>query len=348
MLRSIPGPGGVGDRRGGTHHQPASQGAGEAEEAARGSFPRACLLACSPSRPLRLAGWLAGQHGSRDALPARHRPRPPPPQHPLAQQVNWPQFYAVVHWIQAVTAALSVIGSSSVIGYAVFQNGARTPEVLNRLGRRAVIFSSAIPLTLMIPAFGVGNHYECYQNITRKHGCLLMRTDFSGPKQPPCASMSYYSITVFLVSFLATFLSILVSQVGALKAAWPFVISTGYMGDCQRAMIKMVEQGVVLYPVVFLCCWGPAFILGIIELVQVQNDTVYMVFCVLEALTASSQGLLNCAVYGWTQHMSRCLKREACRDVDTQTPLLRSQKRFYASTFQTHPPSGPQTASAAL
>lgn len=36
-----------------------------------------------------------------------------------------------------------------------------------------------------------------------------------------------------------------------------FINSTGYVGDRQWAMIKMVEQGVVLYPVVFFFCWGP-------------------------------------------------------------------------------------------
>nr|XP_020658389.1 transmembrane protein 116 isoform X1 [Pogona vitticeps] len=338
------------------------------------------------------------------------------------------QFYAVVHWMQAVTAALSVIGSSAVIGYAVFQNTARSPEVrpffylslsnlllgvcwligallyskellsqdvacynvqttaqifyvasflytvnytwhlytdlkgkylqtlhspsppqvLNRGGRIAIILSSVIPLLLMIPVFGGGNHYGCYQNITRKHGCLLMRTDVNGPKMPNCASIAFYSIIVFLVSFAATFLAILVFLIRARALYKRFIISTGYVGDRQWAMIKMVEQGVVLYPVVFLCCWGPAFILGLIELAQVKNNTVYMVFCVLEALTASSQGLLNCAVYAWIQHVSRCLKRKVCRDVNTQTPLLRSQKRFYASTLPAEPLAGPESASAAL
>ncbi|MBW04339.1 transmembrane domain-containing protein, partial [Eschrichtius robustus] len=48
------------------------------------------------------------------------------------------------------------------------------------------------------------------------------------------------------------------------------------------------------------------------------------------ALTASSQGLLNCGVYGWTQYKFYQLKQEARHDADTQTPLLCSQKRFYS------------------
>ncbi|XP_053783778.1 transmembrane protein 116 isoform X1 [Desmodus rotundus] len=49
-----------------------------------------------------------------------------------------------------------------------------------------------------------------------------------------------------------------------------------------------------------------------------------------KALTASSQGLLNCGVYGWTQYKFFQLKQDARRDADTQTPLLCSQKRLYS------------------
>ncbi|XP_062814468.1 transmembrane protein 116 isoform X1 [Anolis carolinensis] len=342
----------------------------------------------------------------------------------------WPQFFAVIHWIQAITAALSVIGSSFMIGYAVFQNTARSPEVrplfylslsdlllavcwlagallysqdaaepnhreaacynlqtmgqifymasflytvnytwhlytdlkakynqnlhsqplqvfsnTNRTGRIAIILSGLIPFLVMLPVLGIGNHDECYQNFTMKHGCLLMHTELGSPQRPPCSAMYFYSIGAFLVSYAASFLVILVLLLRARALYKRFVSATGYVGDQQWAMIKMVEQGVVLYPVVFFCCWGPAFILGLVKVTSVNNITLYMVLWVLEALTASSQGLLNCAVYGWTQHMFRCMKRKACRDVDTQTPLLRSQKRFYASTLPAEPQGSAKAAS---
>lgn len=50
-----------------------------------------------------------------------------------------------------------------------------------------------------------------------------------------------------------------------------------------------------------------------------------------QALTSASQGLLNCLVYGWTQQHFRSLSSGAVRDANTQTPLLRSQKRNYAA-----------------
>ncbi|KAF7240829.1 hypothetical protein EYD10_12707 [Varanus komodoensis] len=353
----------------------------------------------------------------------------------LAAGVDWTQFFAVVHWIQAAMAALSVIGASSMIGYAVLQNMARSPEVrplfylslsdlflggcwltgallysketakptsqelacynlqaaaqifyvasflytvnytwhlytdlkvkynqnlhsrppqalgyASSIGRIAIVLSSFIPVLLVVPTLGLGNHYECYQNFTVKHGCLLMHTEVAqslGSRQPPCTAVYLYGLGVFLVSFLASFLTILVLLIRARALYKRFVSATGYVGDRQWAMIRMVEQGVVLYPTVFFCCWGPASVLGIVKLAHWENVPLYMALSVLEALTASSQGLLNCAVYSWTQHMFHCMKRQACRDVDTQTPLLRSQKRFYASTLPAHAPAGGPCSSAA-
>ncbi|XP_058014544.1 transmembrane protein 116 isoform X2 [Ahaetulla prasina] len=342
----------------------------------------------------------------------------------LPQDLERAQFFAVIHWIQAVTATLSIMGSSSIIGYTVFQKTARSPEVRplvylslsdlflglcwltgallysretshptgdgnicynlqatgqifyvasflytvnytwqlytdlkgkfnqhlhsqmpqtlnywNHLGRTAILFSSLIPILLMAPVLGLGNHFQCPQNFTAQHGCLLLHMEnmlSSGSQHVTCAVLCLYSTGVFLVLFMVSFLAVLILLIRARMLYKRFVNSMGYLGDQQWAMLKVVEQAVVLYPVVFFCCWGPAFILGIVKLARTDSATVYMVFYVLEALTASSQGFLNCVVYGWTQHMFHCVKRKACRDVDTQTPLLRSQKRFYASTLPAH------------
>uniref|UniRef100_A0A2K5KEZ9 Transmembrane protein 116 n=2 Tax=Colobinae TaxID=9569 RepID=A0A2K5KEZ9_COLAP len=109
-----------------------------------------------------------------------------------------------------------------------------------------------------------------------------------------------------------------------------FVKSSGFLGSEQWAVIHIVDQRVRLYPVAFFCCWGPAVILMIIKLTKPQDTKLHMALYVLQALTATSQGLLNCGVYGWTQHKFHQLKQETRRDADTQTPLLCSQKRFYS------------------
>ncbi|KAM3826147.1 transmembrane protein 116 [Vipera latastei] len=353
------------------------------------------------------------------------------------QDLERAQFFTVIHWIQAATATLSIMGSSSIIGYTIFQNTARSPEVRplvylslsdlslglcwltgallysreashptgeadacfnlqatgqifyvasflytinytwqlymdlkgkfnqhlhsqrpqvlsysNHLGRVAIISSSLIPILLMVPVLGLGNHFQCTQNFTSEHGCLLLHVESTlgtGSQQGICAVLCLYSTGVFLVSFVASFLAILSLLIRARTLYKRFVNSMGYVGDQQWAMLKVVEQAVILYPVVFFCCWGPAFILGLVKLARMDNASVYMALYILEALTASSQGFLNCVVYGWTQHMFRCVKRKACCDVNTQTPLLRSQKRFYASTLPAHiqtvanKPSSPST-----
>ncbi|KAM6318148.1 transmembrane protein 116 [Podargus strigoides] len=350
---------------------------------------------------------------------------------------SWQEVYAALQWIQFTTAILSVIGSSSIIAYAVFQNAVRSPEVrplfylslsdlflgmcwltgtllystpaskqdlicynlqatgqvfyvasflytvnytwhlymdlkvkynqnLHRMppqvvdyasciGRIATISSSLIPFFLMVPVFCLGNSSDCYQNFSQKHGCLLMHTEVAVPTNEPqtltgsvCRAMHFYGIGVFLISFLISFIAILVILSQARGLYKRFVNSTGFLGDQQWAMIKMVEQRVVFYPVAFFCCWAPAVLLGILKLTVSTDSKIYMALLILQGLTAASQGLLNCVVYGWTQHAFLSLKRSACRDADTQTPLLRSQKKFYSSTLPASPPGAEGSTSTLL
>lgn len=223
------------------------------------------------------------------------------------------------------------------------------------IGRVATILSSLIPFLLMVPVFCLGNSSNCYQNFSQKHGCLLMHTEMAEPTNElltlsgsVCQAMHFYGIGVFLVSFLISFIAILVVLIQARGLYKRFVNSTGFLGDQQWAMIKMVEQRVVFYPIAFFCCWAPAVLLGILKLTASTSSKIYMALLVLQALTAASQGLLNCIVYGWTQHVFLSLKRNICRDVDTQTPLLRSQKKFYASTLPASPPDTEVSTSTLL
>uniref|UniRef100_A0A8B9DTF7 Transmembrane protein 116 n=1 Tax=Anser cygnoides TaxID=8845 RepID=A0A8B9DTF7_ANSCY len=223
------------------------------------------------------------------------------------------------------------------------------------IGRVATILSSLLPFLLMVPVFCLGNNSNCYQNFSQKHGCLLMHTDVAVPTSEPltlngsvCRVMHFYGVGVFLVSFLISFVAILVVLVQARGLYKRFVNSTGFLGDQQWAMIKMVEQRVVFYPIAFFCCWAPAVLLGILKLAVSTSSKIYMALLILQALTAASQGLLNCIVYGWTQHVFLSLKRNACRDVDTQTPLLRSQKKFYDSTLPASPPDAEVSTSTLL
>ncbi|KAM4858385.1 transmembrane protein 116 isoform 1-T1 [Urocitellus parryii] len=303
------------------------------------------------------------------------------------------RVFSAIQWIQFIMATVSIIGSSSLISYAVFKNTPKSPEIrplfclsfsdlllgicwlteallygtliankdiicynlqalgqifyissflytVNyiwylctelrmrhnqsgqntsplvtdstcRVGQITFIFSSLIPLLLMTPVFCLGNTSECFHNFSQNNRCILM---FSPP-----------SVMAELLPSANT--SVLFIQAQNLYKK--FVKSPGFLGNKQRIVIHIVEQRVCFYPAVFLCCCGPAVVLIITKLTKPQDTELHMALYVLQALTAASQGLLHFGVYGWTQHKFHQLKQEAQCDVDTQTPLLCSQKRVY-------------------
>ncbi|KAM9056084.1 transmembrane protein 116 isoform 4-T7 [Megaptera novaeangliae] len=297
---------------------------------------------------------------------------------------NWNLLFSAIQWIQFVMATLSVIGSSSLIAYAVFQNIQKSPEIRPlvylsfsdlllgiywlieallygtsaankdivcynlqavgqvigytcRVSQTAIILSSLIPLLLVIPVFCLGNASECFRNFSQSHRCILMYSPptamakvLPSANTSVCSTLYFYGLIIFLASFLLSLLTIVVLLIQAQTLYKKFLKSTGFLGSEQWAVIHIMEQRVRFYPVAFFCCWGPAVILMIIKMTKPQDTKLHMALYVLQALTASSQGLLNCGVYGWTQYKFYQLKQEARHDADTQTPLLCSQKRFYS------------------
>lgn len=331
---------------------------------------------------------------------------------------SWDLVFSAIQWIQFVMATLSVIGSSSLIAYSVFQNIQKSPEkrslfylsvsdlllgicwlaeallygtagankdvvcynlqaveqifyfssilyTINyiwylytelrmkhnqsgqstpplmmdftcQVGQITFVLSSLIPLLLMTPVFCLGNASECYHNFSQSHRCILrhmpppsMAGFLTSVNTSVCSALYFYGVTIFLASFLLSLLIITVLLVQARTLCKKFVKSAGLLGSEQWAGLHTVEQRVHFYPVAFFCCRGPAVILMIIRLTKLEYTKLHMALYVLQALTAS-QGLLNCGVYGWTQHKFYQLKQEARRDADTQTPLLSSQKRIYS------------------
>ncbi|XP_045152770.1 transmembrane protein 116 isoform X3 [Echinops telfairi] len=304
---------------------------------------------------------------------------------------NWDLVFSVTQWIQFVMATLSVIGSSSLITYAVFQNIQKSPEMkplfylslsdlllgicwliealiygTSAANKDVVCYNlQAVGQIFYISSFlyTVNYIWYLYTELRMKHNqsvqsssplaiddtsrigqmaiimsrCILMLSPPStmaelmpSASTSVCGILYIYGITIFLASFLLSFLTIVVLLIQAHTLYKRFMKSTGFLGSEQWAVIHIVEQRVRFYPMAFFCCWGPAVILMIIKVIKPQDTKLHMAFYVLQALTAASQGLLNCGVYGWTQHKFYQLKQEARRDADTQTPLLSSQKRLYS------------------
>ncbi|XP_076778819.1 transmembrane protein 116 isoform X5 [Arvicanthis niloticus] len=208
------------------------------------------------------------------------------------------------------------------------------------------LLSSMVPLLLMTPVFFLGNINECFHNFSQSHRCILMHSPPSATIEPlpltstsVCSTLYLYGVTVFLASFSFSFVIITVLLVRAQMLYKKFLKSMGFLESEQWAVIHTVGQRACFFPVAFVCCWGPAVTLLIMKLTEPQETSLHMAFSVLQALTAASQGLLNCGIYGWTQCKFQQIKREPRRDADTQTPLLCSQKRVYSRS--PNPPESP-------
>ncbi|XP_028622018.1 transmembrane protein 116 isoform X1 [Grammomys surdaster] len=339
---------------------------------------------------------------------------------------RWESLFPAIQWIQFAVATLSVIGSSSLITYIVFQNPQKAAEIKPLLylsfsdlllgicwlikaliygtaathkdsicynlqtageifylasllytvsyiwclytelrrkhgqcerssaaqvtdyacqgGHIMFLLSSVLLLLLMTPVFVLGNVNECFHNFSQSHRCILMHAPPSATIEPStntsvCSTLYLYGVTVFLASFSFSFLTITVLLIRAQMLYKKFVKSMGLLESEQWAVIHTVGQRVCFFPVAFVCCWGPAVTLLIMKLTEPQETSLHMAFSVLQALTAASQGLLNCGIYGWTQCKFQQIKCEPRRDADTQTPLLCSQKRVYSRS--PNPPESP-------
>ncbi|KAM6968122.1 transmembrane protein 116 [Aplochiton taeniatus] len=207
--------------------------------------------------------------------------------------------------------------------------------------KMAALVCGLLPVLLMMPVFIAGNSGRCQGNISQPYHCLLLNTGAVFVTFDPsdvgevtvCSLVHNFSSTVFLGSFLVTMAGILVLLGKARHFHRRWLTSSGYLGDRQWASLRVVDRRMFLYPSVLLFCWGPAVLLVAVGLIQpraVQGLLGVSLF-IAQAFTLSSQGLVNSVLYGWTQHHFLWAGPMARRDVNTQTPLLQSQKRLYGS-----------------
>ncbi|XP_056392531.1 transmembrane protein 116 [Hyla sarda] len=319
-----------------------------------------------------------------------------------------PGVYCAVKWIQVVTSMLSIVGSGSIIGYAVFQNAVRSPEVrplfylsvsnlllafcwllgavlyrphapkpnlpcfnlqalgqmfylstflytinyvwqtFNNFKRRighdliqisdkeywmgkiTTVLCSVVPVLFICPVLYYGNTKKCFGN--NSYSCLVLNIGshitLDRNSSDSCAALHTYSTTVFMVSFCLSTIGILVILGYSCQL---FRMNQKDSRSLQEhwAVITVTRHSFLLFPAIFFFCCLPGVTLTLVSLKRINVG--YQALCYIQAFTAVSQGFLNSLAYGWTQQMIHCLKQNNFRDVDTQTPLLRSQKNLYAS-----------------
>ncbi|XP_061117349.1 transmembrane protein 116 [Conger conger] len=253
--------------------------------------------------------------------------------HTIQQIFYLSSFFYTLNYILVLYRGLKEKYHGSLNGY-----NTQFSRSASSFGSIFAVLSFLVPVILMVPVFTVGNFEDCYTNFSRPYKCLLMHTGplYSSPwyrkgSSSACYAVQVYSTAIFLSAFLLTFLGIVVLMGRARGLYKRCATSSGVLGGRQWAVLRVLERRMVLYPSAFFFCWGPAIILATIILFApntVQGWVGYILY-ILQALTSGSQGLLNCLVYGWTQQDFRTLSSKAVRHIDTQTPLLRSQKKGY-------------------
>ncbi|KAM9852013.1 transmembrane protein 116 [Aulostomus maculatus] len=206
------------------------------------------------------------------------------------------------------------------------------------------LLSGVFPVLLMAPVFIKGNMSGCYTNVSEPYRCLLMHTGplYLGSQRPQpirvCHLLKSYRVTIFLATFLITLTGILVLMGKTRQLYWRVVTSNGYLGNQQRASFRMLDSRMILYPMIFILCWGPAVSLAFLLVVKPSagQGEAAVVLYISQAFTSASQGFLNSLVYGWTRvHLCRAGRAVLSQDMNTQTPLLRSQKKRSYQTLLT-------------
>nr|DBA23205.1 TPA: hypothetical protein GDO54_014141 [Pyxicephalus adspersus] len=182
----------------------------------------------------------------------------------------------------------------------------KMPDKECHFRRIATVLSSVVPVLFTLPVLVIGNNHRCYEN--SNHSCLVLNvgsqiTDFTKDANVTCTHLHFYSTAVFLATLCLTIIPLLVIAASALIFVQRHLATASFIQDQQWAVIKVMSWSLLLFPIIFLLCCLPAV----------------------------SPGFINCLAYGWTQRMQRSLIQKGWRDVDTQTPLLRSQKKLYAS-----------------
>ncbi|CAN9514469.1 unnamed protein product [Ophioblennius macclurei] len=248
--------------------------------------------------------------------------------HSVEQVLYMASFFYTLNYVWTLHKGLREKLYSCMSGYSVqFSNRVSTA------GKLIAVLSCLLPVLLMTPVFILGNISECHANFSHPYSCLLMHTGplfvpaHRRPLIPPCGVLRSYHSAVFLGSFVITLLAITFLVVKSRGIYRRVVASQGYLGNQQRASVRLMDRRMILYPLVFIICWGPAVALAFLRVVPPSTSLgqLRMILYVSQAVTSASQGFLNSLVYGWTRVLLRGAARGR-RDADTQTPLLRAQK----------------------
>ncbi|CAJ1061334.1 transmembrane protein 116 [Xyrichtys novacula] len=261
--------------------------------------------------------------------------------HTVEQVLYMASFFYTLNFVWNLYTGIREKLYSCLSGYS-----AQISNRVSTANQITVLCSGMFPVLLMMPVSVLDNINQCQANLSQPYRCLLMHTGalyFNSEEHQPigiCRLLHISRIAIFLAIFFITLLGIIVLVVKTRHIHRRVVTSNGYLGNQQRASFREMDVRMLLYPLIFLFCWGPAVTLAFLRVGRSSGGQgeAGVVLYILQAFTSASQGFLNSLVYGWTRArlcQTRRRRRVLSRDVDTQTPLLRSQKKRGYQTLRT-------------
>ncbi|KAK7944513.1 hypothetical protein WMY93_000241 [Mugilogobius chulae] len=240
---------------------------------------------------------------------------------PIEQVLYLSSFCLTLNLVWSQFCCIRTQFTCSITGY--------TGQISNRVsckGKMAALLCGVVPVLLMTPVFVQSERSRCQTNNTEPFRCLMMDTGamFVTSQQPqPIRATAVYSSSALICCFLLTLAGITGLMVRSRTLLKRTVSCGGFVGHQQRALLRDMDRRMVLYPLVFFCCWGPAAVLALLRLISpsITQGWTGAALYITQSVTSGSQGWVNSLVYGSSRF------RVHHRDVHTQTPLLRNQKR---------------------
>ncbi|KAM9723787.1 LOW QUALITY PROTEIN: transmembrane protein 116 [Menidia menidia] len=136
-------------------------------------------------------------------------------------------------------------------------------QVSNRVStaaRTTAVLSCLVPVLLTAPVFIQGNLSRCQANLSEPYRCLLVHTGplfLGGQQSGSCRLLSSYSCWR-VPAQLPAHAAQRVGPGGEGRRLYRrLVASHGYLGNQQRARLRVLDRRVLLFPLMFCLSWGP-------------------------------------------------------------------------------------------
>ncbi|XP_015260551.1 PREDICTED: transmembrane protein 116 [Cyprinodon variegatus] len=217
--------------------------------------------------------------------------------------VDWTQVYEAVRWIQLIMALFSILGSGSII-CLIIPRLSHTPEL-------QPLFQLSVADLLLAACWLIGAVLYSQRCNQLSLLCYNLHT---------VEQILYMASFFFTLNYVWNLYTVTREKFNSCFSGYSVQKVSLQSGRCPcRAEGVPAERKVSLQSGRCPCR---------VEGVPAERPGAH-VFALFapQAFTSASQGFLNCLVYGWTRlHLRRAGLMFFSRDVDTQTPLLRSQQ----------------------